>query len=242
MEFHYSHKKLFLSDTRLVQYVEESYSTCRGYTPRGGANTAPAGDIHPGEWRIQHLQGIYTQGKGEYSTCRGYTPRGMENTAPAGDIHPGEGRIQHLQGIYTQGVENKMPTGDIHPGSWLCWGLTSQSTIFQSFRGVKCLAQGHNTAAVGLEPRTSRSGVRHSTTEPPRSPTQGVENTTPTGDIHPGSGEYNAYRGYTPREWRIQHLQGIYTQDSGEYSTCRGYTPREWRIQHLQGIYIRGSG
>ena len=67
---------------------------------------------------------------------------------------------------------------------WLCWGLTSQSTIFQScrdgaiaswvinqyFRGVKCLAQGHNTAAVGLEPRTSRSGVRHSTTEPPHSP------------------------------------------------------------------------
>ena len=62
---------------------------------------------------------------------------------------------------------------------WLCWGLTSQSTIFQSywdgaiaswvinqyFRGVKCLAQGHNTAAVGLEPRTSRSGVRHSTTD-----------------------------------------------------------------------------
>ena len=67
---------------------------------------------------------------------------------------------------------------------WLCWGLTSQSTIFQScrdgaiaswvinqyFRGVKCLAQGHNTATVGLEPRTSRSGVRHSTTELPRSP------------------------------------------------------------------------
>ena len=51
----------------------------------------------------------------------------------------------------------------------LCWGLTSQSTIFQScrdgasaswvinqyFRGVKCLAQGHNTAAVGLEPPES---------------------------------------------------------------------------------------
>ena len=66
----------------------------------------------------------------------------------------------------------------------LCWGLTSQSTIFQScrdgataswvinqyFRGVKCLAQGHNMAAVGIEPPTSRSGVRHSTTEPPRSP------------------------------------------------------------------------
>ena len=39
-----------------------------------------------------------------------------------------------------------------------------------SGRGVKCLAQGHNTAAVGLEPPTSRSGVRHSTTEPPCSP------------------------------------------------------------------------
>ena len=66
----------------------------------------------------------------------------------------------------------------------LCWGLTSQSTIFQSCRdgataswvinqyfwGVKCLAQGHNTAEVGIEPLTSRSGVRHSTTEPPRSP------------------------------------------------------------------------
>ena len=66
----------------------------------------------------------------------------------------------------------------------LCWGLTSQSTIFQScqdgattswvinqyFRGVKCLAQGHNTVAVGIEPPTSRSGIRHSTTEPPRSP------------------------------------------------------------------------
>ena len=60
----------------------------------------------------------------------------------------------------------------------LCWGLTSQSTIFQScrdgattswvinqyFRGVKCLAQGHNTAAVGFEPPTSCSGVQHSTT------------------------------------------------------------------------------
>ena len=66
----------------------------------------------------------------------------------------------------------------------LCWGLTSQSTIFSVMsgrshrflgnkpvlRGVKCLAQGHNTAAVGFEPPTSRSGVRHSTTEPPRSP------------------------------------------------------------------------
>ena len=60
----------------------------------------------------------------------------------------------------------------------------SQSTIFQScrdgatapwvinqyFRGVKCLAQGHNTAAVGFEPPTSRFGVPDSTTEPLRSP------------------------------------------------------------------------
>ena len=41
--------------------------------------------------------------------------------------------------------------------------------INQYFRGVKRFAQGHNTAAVGLEPPTSRSGVRQSTTEPPRS-------------------------------------------------------------------------
>ena len=76
------------------------------------------------------------------------------------------------------------PTPLVIEVGWLCWGLTSQSTIFQScrdgaiaswvinqyFRGVKCLAQGHNTAEIGLEPRTSRSGVWHSTTEPPRSP------------------------------------------------------------------------
>ena len=75
---------------------------------------------------------------------------------------------------------------------WLCWGLTSQSTIFQScrdgataswvinqyFRAVNCLAQGHNTAAVGFEPPTSRSRVWHSTTEPPRSPMMQLVNTT----------------------------------------------------------------
>ena len=38
---------------------------------------------------------------------------------------------------------------------------------YQYFRGVKCLAQGHNMAEVGFEPPTSRSGVRYSTTEPP---------------------------------------------------------------------------
>ena len=72
----------------------------------------------------------------------------------------------------------------------LCWGLMSQSTIFQScrdgataswvinqyFRGIKCLAQGHNTAAVGFEPPTSRSGVRHATTEPLRSQIQMYKN------------------------------------------------------------------
>ena len=74
-----------------------------------------------------------------------------------------------------------LPMGkDFHAthGFCLCWGLTSQSTIFQScrdgataswvinqyFRGVKCLAQGYNTAAVGFEPPTSRSGVRRSPT------------------------------------------------------------------------------
>ena len=49
-------------------------------------------------------------------------------------------------------------------------GATASWVINQNFRGVKCLAQGHNTAEVGFEPETSRSGVRHSTTEPPRSP------------------------------------------------------------------------
>ena len=49
-------------------------------------------------------------------------------------------------------------------------GATASWVINQYFRGVKCLAQGHNTAAVGIEPPTSRSGVLHSTTEPPRSP------------------------------------------------------------------------
>ena len=35
---------------------------------------------------------------------------------------------------------------------------------------LMCLAQGHNTMTpVGIEPRTSRFGVRHSTTMPPRS-------------------------------------------------------------------------
>ena len=41
---------------------------------------------------------------------------------------------------------------------------------YQYFGGVKCLAQGHDMAEVGLEPPTSCSGVRCSTTEPPRSP------------------------------------------------------------------------
>ena len=90
--------------------------------------------------------------------------------------------------IMAQNIQLFGPRGGFQTHQWfvcLCWSLTSQSTIFQSywdgataswvinqyFRGVKCLAQGHNTAAAGLEPLTSRSGIRHSTTEPPRSPT-----------------------------------------------------------------------
>ena len=38
-------------------------------------------------------------------------------------------------------------------------GAITSWAINQYFWGVKCLAQGHNTGAVGLEPRTSRSGV-----------------------------------------------------------------------------------
>ena len=41
---------------------------------------------------------------------------------------------------------------------------------YQYFLGVKCLSQGHNTAEVGFEPPASRSGVSHSTIEPPSSP------------------------------------------------------------------------
>ena len=38
----------------------------------------------------------------------------------------------------------------------------------QYCRDLMCLAQGHNTATpVGIEPRTSRFGVRRSTTKPP---------------------------------------------------------------------------
>ena len=40
----------------------------------------------------------------------------------------------------------------------------------QYSRELMCLAQGHNTVTlVGIEPRTSRFGVRRSTTRPPRS-------------------------------------------------------------------------
>ena len=39
-------------------------------------------------------------------------------------------------------------------------GAIASWVINQYFRGVKCLAQGHNTAAVGFEPPTSRSGVQ----------------------------------------------------------------------------------
>ena len=41
---------------------------------------------------------------------------------------------------------------------------------YQYFSGSKCVfAHGHNMTDVGIEPQTSRSGVRDSTTRPPRS-------------------------------------------------------------------------
>ena len=43
---------------------------------------------------------------------------------------------------------------------------------YQYFLGIKCLAQGQNTAERGSEPLISRSGIRCSTNEPPRSPSQ----------------------------------------------------------------------
>ena len=69
-------------------------------------------------------------------------------------------------------------------GFVLVFCLTSRSTIFQSFcDGATCswvftstlgafkgLAQKHYTAVVGFEPLTSCSGVRSSTTVPPRLP------------------------------------------------------------------------
>ena len=61
---------------------------------------------------------------------------------------------------FINGVNSYLKWNQTWMVGWLCWGLTSQSTIFQScwdgaiaswvinqyFRGVKCLAQGHNTA------------------------------------------------------------------------------------------------
>ena len=101
-------------------------------------------------------------------------------------IQTGEGNTENMKQViyYCWLWTNYSRMSSARAFGRLCWGLTSQSTIFQScrdgaiaswvinqyFRGVKCLAQGHNTAAVGIEPRTSLSGVRHSTTEPPRSP------------------------------------------------------------------------
>ena len=99
-------------------------------------------------------------------------------------------QLMHTLSAEINGVITFWATSRENPSSGfavfvcLCWGLTSQSTIFQSCRdgataswvinqyfwGVKCLAQGHNTAVVGFKPPTSCSGVLHSTTEPLRSP------------------------------------------------------------------------
>ena len=46
----------------------------------------------------------------------------------------------------------------------------SQRFLGLTSKELMCLAQGHNTVAlVGIEPRTSRFGVRRPTTAPPRS-------------------------------------------------------------------------
>ena len=50
-----------------------------------------------------------------------------------------------------------------------CWDGATASWVFTSTLGsLKCLVQGHFAAVVGFEHWTSRSGVRHYTTEPPR--------------------------------------------------------------------------
>ena len=50
-------------------------------------------------------------------------------------------------------------------------GRSRASWVLPVFSGSKCVfAQGHNTAEVGIGSTTSRSGVRDSTTRPPRSP------------------------------------------------------------------------
>ena len=141
-------------------------------------------------------------------------------------------------------VEWERPLDDAGSGfGWLCWGLTSQSTIFQScrdgaiaswvinqyFRGVKCLAQGHNTAAVGLEPRTSRSRVRHSTTEPPRSPAGSGKKPIPgffDEAVYPtGNSRLLVFQGFRPApscRWRQSMFRFcLYTEQA-----CCGYPSR----------------
>ena len=76
--------------------------------------------------------------------------------------------IKDMHNIYYLGLsgEHRCPLGYLfsHVGTEL-----PLPGYYQYFRGVKCFAQGHNTAEVGFEPPTSRSGVHRSTTEPPGS-------------------------------------------------------------------------
>ena len=54
-----------------------------------------------------------------------------------------------------------------------CWDWATTSRVFTSTLGsLKCLAQGHYTAVVGIEPGASRSGVRRSTTRATAAPFQ----------------------------------------------------------------------
>ena len=133
---------------------------------------------------------------------------------------------------------------------WLCWGLTSQSTIFQScrdgaiaswviyqyFRGVKCLAQGHNTAAVGFEPRTSRSGVRHSTTEPPRSPEYSMQCTPPKYLLRQKCLRKDHFIRCSSLEWHLWHPLKVTPQSDEMPDTTVLRAARTSSINNLKTI------
>ena len=66
-------------------------------------------------------------------------------------------------------LRRNVPVNNFSVMSGLSHRFLGITLCTSAFRGVKCLAQGHNNPDVGFEPPTSRSGVRRSTTEPPRS-------------------------------------------------------------------------
>ena len=50
------------------------------------------------------------------------------------------------------------------------------SLLYADVSVMICLAEAHNRTEVGFEQSTFHSGVRHSLTEPPRSPHPKIEN------------------------------------------------------------------